>query len=238
MNKLDQLRQELEHLTKSLGVRYFGVADLTPARDFIVQQGGDFLGEYRYGVALGYPLATGYVDMLPYQNSRAALTTYRFMHHHVDHWLDMVNVQVSCLIENAGYKALPVPTDEIMDRTQHLSVFSLKIPFHLAGLGWMGKNNLVITPEIGPRLRLGAVLTSAPMAIFASGTMASQCGDCQICVEACPIGALSGKDFDPNEDREARVDVNKCVGYRREREKEQGAFVCGLCMYACKYRRK
>lgn len=235
MLQLQELKEELQRQAVARGVRFFGVADLTPAMDFIVGQGGSFLSEYKYCITLGYPLSTGYVEALRYQDSRAALTTYNYLHHHVDLWLDLTNVLLSRYIEDAGYRALPAPTDEMMDHDRALSLLALKTPFRLAGLGWIGKNNLIITPEIGPRLRLGAILTDAPLPLSSTMPMEDRCGECSVCVDACPVGALAGKSFDPSESRKERLDLRKCVAYRREREKEQGAFVCGLCMYSCPY---
>lgn len=237
-DRLNTLEEKLREKASASGVTYFGVADLSPAKDFIVQQGGEFLAQYRYGISLSIPLSQGYVDILPEQDSRAALTTYGFMHHHVDHWLDLLNVQLCCIIEEYQFRALPVPTDEQMDRDHSLSVFSLKIPPFLAGIGWIGKNNLLITPDLGPRIRLGTILTDAPLPVSAEKPLDDNCGDCLACVDICPVGALTGRSFDPGQGRQDRLNITKCKAYRREREKEQGAFVCGLCMYICPYGKK
>lgn len=59
-----------------------------------------------------------------------------------------------------------------------------------AGIGWSGKNCAVITPEWGSWVYLGEMITNIP---FESdiGIM-DQCGDCTICIDACPTGALVG----------------------------------------------
>ena len=66
----------------------------------------------------------------------------------------------------------------------------------LAGLGWMGKNNLLIHPEFGPRVVLGVVLTNARVEKPDRPILEDGCGDCDICLHVCPVGALGPDGFD------------------------------------------
>ncbi|MDD9271100.1 tRNA epoxyqueuosine(34) reductase QueG [Paenibacillus sp. GCM10023248] len=59
-----------------------------------------------------------------------------------------------------------------------------------AGIGWSGKNCAVITPEWGSWVYLGEMITDIPFA--ADTPMMDQCGDCTICIDACPTGAIVG----------------------------------------------
>ncbi len=57
-----------------------------------------------------------------------------------------------------------------------------------AGVGWWGKNTMVLAPGIGPWMLLGSVVTDA--ALTTTGPMLRTCGTCTACLPACPTGAL------------------------------------------------
>ena len=57
-----------------------------------------------------------------------------------------------------------------------------------AGVGWWGKNTMVLAPAAGPWMLLGSVVTDAPLDVDAP--MVRDCGTCTACLPACPTGAL------------------------------------------------
>jgi len=57
-----------------------------------------------------------------------------------------------------------------------------------AGIGWWGKNTMVLAPDVGPWMLLGSVVTDAPLEI--DEPMVRTCGTCSACIPACPTGAL------------------------------------------------
>lgn len=57
-----------------------------------------------------------------------------------------------------------------------------------AGIGWSGKNCSIITPEFGSYVYLGEMITNIPFA--PDEPMEDECGDCTLCLDACPTGAL------------------------------------------------
>ncbi|NMB77687.1 MAG: epoxyqueuosine reductase, partial [Methanomicrobiales archaeon] len=64
----DNLARNLRILGESLGTDYFGIADLTPVRDFIRSQGGDRAARYPRSVVMGIRLQDSMVDMLADQD--------------------------------------------------------------------------------------------------------------------------------------------------------------------------
>ena len=89
---------------------------------------------------------------------------------------------------------------------------------HIAGLGWIGKNCLLITREHGPRVRFISVLTNAPLKTV-DDPIAQQCNDCIECMKACPVKAIKGKNYIMGEDREERFEFLKCQNYFEKMEK-------------------
>ena len=74
------------------------------------------------------------------------------------------------------------------------ALFNHKMAATSAGIGWVGKNGLLISPEHGPRLSLATVLTDAPLAPDAP-VEAGRCGECTLCRDHCPSGAITGAEW-------------------------------------------
>lgn len=73
----------------------------------------------------------------------------------------------------------------------------------LAGIGWLGRNGLIIDPRRGSYRFIGVLLTSAALEIRLGGGDSDRCGRCQACHQACPTGALVGR----------RVISTRCISY-------------------------
>ena len=110
--------------------------------------------------------------------------------------------------------------------------FSYKFAAVNAGLGWIGKNDVLVTKRYGPRIRLAVILLRGR---FPCGqkTVKSSCpGTCRKCVDICPYHALHGTLWDIDTLRAAIIDHELC---RRERSQPGRNRDCGLCMAACPY---
>ena len=228
----------IEAIAKQQGIAYFGVAGLSVARDFILEQGGPRVAEFPISISLGITLPKAIVDQLPARSERAVALNYR--HHAYDvinQRLDSMASLISLLIQDKGYKALPIPASVTVDDERLYGSFSHKLGAHLAGLGWIGKSCLLITPKHGPRARWATVLTDAPLSRADVNPPAEQCGNCRECVDICPVRAFTGRPFSREEPREARYDVKKCNAYFKTMGDRGKQRVCGMCLYVCPYGR-
>lgn len=140
-------------------------------------------------------------------------------------------------MQQSGYRVLPIPASKRYDDERICAVFSHKLGAYLAGLGWIGKSCLLVTPEDGPRVRWTSILKDAPLQPTGE-QVEEKCGDCMECVDICPTKAFTGQSFRNNEPREVRYDARKCEKYF-ETMKEKGHIdVCGMCLYICPHGRK
>lgn len=232
-----QLYDRIERLARDQYVDFFGIADLELAHDFIFVQGGEQVASYPRAISIGIALLDPVVNQLPKRSEKPAAIEYR---HHaydiVNDRLDIIASQLSSVLQQEGYRAYPVPASKRADDERICAFFSHKLAAHLAGLGWIGKSCLLITPDAGPRVRFATVLTDAPLEPTGQ-PMQERCGDCRECVDICPVGAFTGRPFDEREPREARYDARRCAQYHQELEKRNGVGVCGMCLYVCPFGR-
>jgi len=229
------LAVKLESLAKDMGATHFGIADLTPARQRISEQGGEFLTQFPRAVSHAFSLADGIVNTLVHHENIAALNTYwYYVYRIVNPRIDSISMMLAQHLQKVGFQAFVVPSSQTLDRTKLIGVFSHKLAAHLAGLGWIGKSALLITPEHGPRVRWGTVLTDAPLE--AGTPMDEMCRDCDECVKGCPAHAFTGEAFDQPRPRSEIFAAEACHDYLNKREQTRHR-ACGMCVYICPFGR-
>jgi epoxyqueuosine reductase len=222
--KSNHLKDELKRLSKKEGADLFGVADLSVARDFIVQQGGELMGSFPRAVSLGMRISDTVLETHSPEEPHAMSLYAQHIYDVVSPALNVVATRLAQHLERSGYRALPVPATKLYTPETLRSRFSHKLPAHLSGLGWIGKSCLLINPQYGPRVRWVSILTDAPLT--ADAPLDKGCGTCRICAETCPSGAFTGKEFSPSDPVEARFDRRKCHDYRVTHP-------CGMCVLCC-----
>ena len=233
MTSLDLTVQES---TRGLGIDLFGVADLASARTFVRAQGGEHVARFPRAVSIGTRLLDAVVDELHQHDNRSVIYAYRGLYNSVNANLERTGLLVAKKIQDLGFKAYPIPPAQTLDQTRLEGIISHKLTANLAGLGWIGKNCLLITPEFGPRVRLATILTDAPLT--SGATMQNRCGECRQCVDICPAKAFTGIPWSPSETRDMRFKARLCKEYTDRRAELLGEGICGLCVYICPHGRR
>jgi epoxyqueuosine reductase len=234
---MTQLWQGILELAAREEISHTGVADLAPAHDYILEQGGPVVAAFPRCVSIGIDLSDAVVDQLPDRDHYGNAENYRLNAYDVvNDRLSVAASKIGSLLQRNGFKALPMSLMVKAEGRPFTAVFSHKLGAHLAGLGWIGKNCMLITPGHGPRVRWASVLTDAPLEPTGK-SVDQRCGDCMECVKICPVQAYTGRNFMETEPREARFDASKCNDYFQALEAAGKPRVCGLCLYACPYGR-
>ncbi len=103
-----------------------------------------------------------------------------------------------------------------------------------AGLGWRGRQSLLITPEFGPWVVLGELVVTEVVDMYDEPFGPSRCGQCRACVQACPAGGRALI-------QDSVLDVRHCVSYLTQQgsgnsENLHGwKWGCDECLNACPY---
>jgi len=97
-----------------------------------------------------------------------------------------------------------------------------------SGMGFIGKNNMLIIPGHGSYFYLAEILTTAHLEFLSTEPMENQCGACTLCIDSCPTGALE-KPF--------TLDASKCLSYltieHKGRTKRDMGTKMGSCFFGC-----
>lgn len=226
------LATDLRRIAAEGGTDMFGVADLVPARAYIRELYGDYVAAFPRAVSVAMQLSPAAVEQLVDHKSVPPTRNYRwYVYQVVNPNLDRTSAMIVRRLVQAGYRAYLVPASDTVDKERLLGSFSHKLAAHLAGLGFIGKACLLVTEKYGARVRFGTVLTDAPLE--ASAPMDGKCGECNRCVEICPVHAFTGVEFRSEDPREVRFKAQLCSAYMEHREKTLGARSCGRCVLAC-----
>ncbi len=120
-------------------------------------------------------------------------------------------------IENSGFYNTTTKTTPLPNKT--IAV--------MAGLGWIGKHNLLVTPNYGSAISMCSVLTDATIMTDTNKTIYSDslCGTCATCKNICKKGAINGMNWNINISREEIIDIFKCSP-------------CLKCMVHCPFTQK
>jgi epoxyqueuosine reductase len=218
---------ELTDLLGSRGAALIGYADLSPLPP-----------EPRHGLPFGVCFAVGLDPAIVAALTEGPTLAYKREYERVNALIDELSAAAAALLTRAGHRAVGRPaTDDLLDPNLVPHALPHKTVATLAGLGWIGKCALLVTESHGSAVRLGTVLTDAPVPVGEPVT-AGRCGDCTACVDACPGGAPTGRPWQPGMPREEIIDVHACRDAMRGHAERLGHSICGRCIAVCPYTRR
>jgi epoxyqueuosine reductase QueG len=216
--------KKLEAAAKAAGMDLFGTASIDEdQRERFHESIRDIAKSLPYAVSMGIQLS--------YPVLKTVLTaptwTYYYHYRQVNIALDQAALRIAGEIQREGYAALPIPASQILDWELNRAHLSHREIAGLAGLGWMGRNNLLITPRYGSQVRLVTILTDMELPASSGGDADGDCGNCRACVTMCPVDAI---DDDP-----ANFDLDRCTAQLRRfaRSEKINTMICGLCIKVC-----
>ena len=229
----DKMSAEIKRIARFFGADLCGITDLddrwlyksrVDTRDLSAAP-NDLPDGLTSVIVLGHEMDEALVATYP--SALAGAATGREYSHEA-----AIVLQLAAYIRNLGYEAVASMNDT-----------GLVIPYAVkAGLGEYARNQLVITPEFGPRLRFSKIFTNMPMTHDAAKPLGVRafCDICTKCADACPVKALPyGPPTTGGENvsalkgvRKWTSDAEKCFGFWAKTSTD-----CAICMRVCPFNR-
>jgi epoxyqueuosine reductase QueG len=214
--------ERIKALCNQWGASLFGVADLRPFRKDEILLPPTLTGQLPFGISVGYHLSEAILEGIENQ------PTSLYFHHYqrVNILLDTIGLMMTSRIQDLGYHAIPIPASQIVDWKTQRGHLSHKHVAAAAGLGWIGRNNLLVNEKFGARVRLVTILTDLPLAVDSPSLR--DCGSCRACLSVCPAGAIAERqqDFDHLRCYEQLKTFSKTLHFSHH--------ICGVCVKACR----
>jgi epoxyqueuosine reductase QueG len=213
---------KIKNLSHQWGGSLFGVADLRSfKKDEILLLPPPLIDQLSFGISIGYHLSDAILEGIENQ------PTPLYFHHYqrANILLDTIGLIVTSMIQDLGYHAMPIPASQLVDWKNQRGHLSHKHVARAAGLGWIGRNNLLVNEKFGSRIRLVTILTELPLT--ADSPSSGNCGSCRACLSVCPAGAIADRQEDFNHLRcyEQLRTFAKTLHFSHN--------ICGICVKAC-----
>ncbi len=223
------LNSEIESNLVKEGACLVGFADIS-------QLPADVRGSMKSAVSIAVALDASVIRGI----SNGPTTDYYQEYGRANKLLSLLCKKTADTLLKNGNKALVIePTVGKLDFKTLATKLPHKTVATRAGLGWVGKSALLITEKYGSAVRLATVLTDAKLEV-GEPVDNSRCGNCDKCVERCPVMAIVGRNWSAGLEREKIVDAFKCCDNAKKMSSEVGlsATICGICINACPWTQK
>lgn len=220
MDKIEILKEKLIDFGSSK-IAFADVGEYLPSE----------LKNLKYAISIAVRLSDAIINQINTE------PTHTYFHHYrsVNSLIDSISLRTTLLLQEWGYYGIAIPASQTVktEYDSYTGIFQHKTAATLSGLGWIGKNALLITPEYGPRVRLGTVITNMELPV--GGKLHNHdCGSCILCKKACPALAILGNNWHEGISRSEIVDAEACSKYMSTKYKHIGrGSVCGICMRVC-----
>lgn len=213
---------KLKEWVLTQGIALFGVAEIRPFRKDFLELSKKLTEAFESGVSMAVRLSDAVLEEIEDR------PTQLYFHHYrqANVFLDRVAFGLAHLIQKMGYHALPIPASQIIDWENQKGHLSHKKVAQEAGLGWMGRNNLLVNPIHGACVRLVTVLTD--LSLSHDTPLEEGCGECRRCIVVCPAGAIKERQQDFEH---LKCFEQLCLFKKRD---HIGQYICGVCVKACK----
>jgi epoxyqueuosine reductase len=217
-----QNAERVRNLCRQQGGSLFGVADLSSFEREEILLPPNLIDQLPYAISVGYHLSDAVLEEIESQ------PTPLYFHHYqrVNILLDTIGLTVTSTIQDSGYRAMPIPASQLVDWKNQRAHLSHKHVARAAGLGWIGRNNLLVNEQFGSRIRLVTILTDLPLPVDSPSL--KNCGSCGRCLSVCPAQAIKERqeDFDHLRCYEQLRAFAKTLHFSHN--------ICGVCVKACK----
>ena len=173
--ELDKTKEKLRDMAFSWGARLFGICRVDDIRDnfhFEIRESAD---RFNTAISIGIPVSPAVLDTLTEKPN----FLYKAHYQQINHLLNDIAFLISSEINELGYLSIPIPASQILKWKPMKAHLSHRVIAQLAGLGWNGRNNLLVNEKYGSQIRLVTVLTDMPLEIDRPVDM--NCGDCYAC---------------------------------------------------------
>ncbi len=221
MEKEKENYSKLKEFALQWGASLFGVCEISRLNGEFLDLSPQVVKGLDKGISLAVRLSDKIIDGIEDRPTKL----YYYHYRQVNYFLDRLALGVTQFIQNRGRNGLPIPSSQTIDWQKQRGHLSHKEVAQQAGLGWIGRNNLLVNPEFGSRIRLVTVLTDFPLS--SDKPIEDGCGDCRDCLEICPAGAI----------KERVKDFNRLACYEKLDEFRKvcniGHHICGICVKAC-----
>lgn len=179
--------------------------------------------EVKSVIVIGIPVSLPVIETAP-------SIWYHELYRTVNTLLDTSAYRIASFLTAQGIPAISVPRDGYGSigvlKENPVAFFSHRHAAYLAGRGTFGINNMLLTPQFGPRVRFASIFTTAD--IEPSPVMEEDlCIHCQRCAKVCPVNAIPGPDYP-----EGITEKLTCAT-RSEALLKRYISPCGLCIKVC-----